>query len=53
MGADLSSNPVAALTFYCLQLVRQVRVHGAAMADPREVTAADFWPVRPVRARWR
>ncbi|MDT5078758.1 MAG: pyridoxamine 5-phosphate oxidase [Mycobacterium sp.] len=41
-GADLSSNPVAALTFYWPQLVRQVRLRGAVIADPPDVTAADF-----------
>lgn len=41
-GADLSSNPVAALTFYWQQLVRQVRVRGAVVVDPPDVTAADF-----------
>jgi pyridoxamine 5'-phosphate oxidase len=41
-GSDLSSNPVAALTFYWPQLVRQVRVRGVVVADPSDVTAADF-----------
>jgi pyridoxamine 5'-phosphate oxidase len=41
-GADISSNPVAALTFYWPQLVRQVRVRGAVVADSTEVTTADF-----------
>jgi len=41
-GADLAANPIAALTFYWPQLVRQVRVRGAVAADPPEVTAADF-----------
>jgi pyridoxamine 5'-phosphate oxidase len=41
-GADLSSNPVAALTFYWPQLVRQVRVRGTVVPDPPDVTAADF-----------
>jgi pyridoxamine 5'-phosphate oxidase len=41
-GADLAVNPVAALTFYWPPLVRQVRVRGPVVADPPEVTAADF-----------
>jgi pyridoxamine 5'-phosphate oxidase len=41
-GADLAANPVAALTFYWPQLVRQVRVRGAVVADPPDVTSADF-----------
>lgn len=41
-GADLAANPVAALTFYWPQLVRQVRVRGSVVADSPEVTAADF-----------
>jgi pyridoxamine 5'-phosphate oxidase len=41
-GADLAANPAAALTFYWPQLVRQIRVRGAVVADPPEVTAADF-----------
>lgn len=41
-GADLASNPTAALTFYWPQLVRQVRVRGAVVADPPAVASADF-----------
>ncbi|MDT5045761.1 MAG: pyridoxamine 5-phosphate oxidase [Mycobacterium sp.] len=41
-GADLAANPVAALTFYWPQLVRQVRVRGAVVADPPVVASADF-----------
>jgi pyridoxamine 5'-phosphate oxidase len=41
-GADLAAHPVAALTFYWPELVRQVRVRGAVTADPPEVSAADF-----------
>ena len=41
-GADLAANPVAALTFYWPPLVRQVRVRGAVVADPPDVTAADY-----------
>ena len=41
-GADLAANPVAALTFYWPQLVRQVRVRGAVVADPKAVASADF-----------
>jgi pyridoxamine 5'-phosphate oxidase len=41
-GAQLGSNPVAALTFYWPAVVRQVRVRGPVTADPPEVTAADF-----------
>jgi pyridoxamine 5'-phosphate oxidase len=41
-GAELAANPVAALTFYWPQLVRQVRVRGAVLADPPEITSADF-----------
>lgn len=41
-GADLAAHPVAALTFYWPELVRQVRVRGPVTADPSEVSAADF-----------
>ena len=41
-GADLAAHPVAALTFYWPELVRQVRVRGPVTADPPEVSAADF-----------
>ncbi|HEX7827285.1 MAG TPA: pyridoxal 5'-phosphate synthase [Mycobacterium sp.] len=41
-GADLAANPAAALTFYWPQLVRQVRVRGAVVADPETVASADF-----------
>lgn len=41
-GADLAAHPVAALTFYWPDLVRQVRVSGPVVADPPEVSAADF-----------
>ena len=49
-AADLSSNPVAALTFHWPQPVRQVRVRGIVVADPPEVAAADF-PARSPGAR--
>jgi pyridoxamine 5'-phosphate oxidase len=41
-GADLAANQAAALTFYWPQVVRQVRISGAVVADPSAVTAADF-----------
>ena len=41
-GADLAANPVAALTFYWPDLVRQIRVSGPVVADPPTVSAADF-----------
>lgn len=41
-GRELAVCPVAALTFYWPELVRQVRVCGSVVADPREVAAADF-----------
>jgi pyridoxamine 5'-phosphate oxidase len=41
-GSDLAANPAAALTFYWPQLIRQIRVRGAVVADPPEVTSADF-----------
>lgn len=41
-GTDLAANPVAALTFYWPDLVRQIRVSGPVVADPPEVSAADF-----------
>lgn len=41
-GRDLATNPVAALTFYWPEQVRQVRLSGPVVADPREVGAADF-----------
>jgi pyridoxamine 5'-phosphate oxidase len=41
-GADLAANPVAALTFYWPQLVRQVRVRGTVVPDPPAVASADF-----------
>jgi pyridoxamine 5'-phosphate oxidase len=41
-GSDIAANPVAALTFYWPQLVRQVRVRGTVVADPAAVTADDF-----------
>jgi pyridoxamine 5'-phosphate oxidase len=41
-GADLAANPVAALTFYWPDLVRQIRVSGPVIADPPAVGAADF-----------
>ncbi len=41
-GADLAARPVAALTFYWPELVRQIRVRGPVVADPAPVSAADF-----------
>ncbi|MFF2554596.1 pyridoxal 5'-phosphate synthase [Nocardia sp. NPDC058058] len=41
-GRELSECPVAALTFYWPELVRQVRVCGSVVADAPEVAAADF-----------
>jgi pyridoxamine 5'-phosphate oxidase len=41
-GADLAANPVAALTFYWPQLVRQVRVRGPVVPNPPAVASADF-----------
>ena len=41
-GRDLATRPVAALTFYWPELVRQVRVRGPVIADASEVAAADF-----------
>jgi pyridoxamine 5'-phosphate oxidase len=41
-SSHLAANPVAALAFYWPQLVRQVRVRGAVVADPPGVTSADF-----------
>ncbi|MDG3010696.1 pyridoxamine 5'-phosphate oxidase [Rhodococcus sp. D2-41] len=41
-GRDLAARPVAALTFYWPELVRQVRISGPVVADPAEVTGADF-----------
>ena len=41
-GVDLASNPLAALTFYWPQLVRQVRIRGAVLLDPPELASADF-----------
>ncbi len=41
-GRELVDCPVAALTFYWPELVRQVRVCGSVVADAPEVAAADF-----------
>lgn len=41
-GTDLAAHPIAALTFYWPELVRQVRVSGPVLADPPAVSAADF-----------
>jgi pyridoxamine 5'-phosphate oxidase len=41
-GADLAAHPVAALTFYWPELVRQIRVSGPVIADPPAVSTADF-----------
>lgn len=41
-GQHLAARPLAALTFYWPELVRQVRVSGPVVADPAEVTAVDF-----------
>jgi pyridoxamine 5'-phosphate oxidase len=41
-GRDLAANPIAALTFYWPELVRQVRLSGRVVADPAEAGAADF-----------
>lgn len=41
-GRDLAANPLAALTFYWPELVRQIRLSGPVVADPVDVGAADF-----------
>lgn len=49
-GHDLAACPVAALTFYWPQVVRQIRVSGPVVADSPEVVAADFL-ARPAGSR--
>ncbi|MGW4369423.1 pyridoxine/pyridoxamine 5'-phosphate oxidase [Nocardia takedensis] len=41
-GRELAATGVAALTFYWPEQVRQIRVTGTVVADPPEVSAADF-----------
>ncbi|MCV7192363.1 pyridoxine/pyridoxamine 5'-phosphate oxidase [Mycolicibacterium brumae] len=49
-GADLSANPVAALTFHWPAVVRQVRVVGDIVDDGPAAAAADF-RARPLESR--
>ncbi|MCV7225053.1 pyridoxine/pyridoxamine 5'-phosphate oxidase [Mycolicibacterium komossense] len=49
-GRQLSTNPVAALTFYWPQLGRQIRVSGPVVRDPDDIAAADFL-ARPAGSR--
>jgi pyridoxamine 5'-phosphate oxidase len=49
-GRELAARPVAALTFYWPEMVRQVRIVGPVVADAPEVAAADFL-VRPAGSR--
>ncbi|WP_243654694.1 pyridoxine/pyridoxamine 5'-phosphate oxidase [Nocardia alba] len=49
-GLELAANPVAALTFYWPQVVRQVRISGPVVADSPQVAAADFL-ARPIGSR--
>ncbi|KRQ22183.1 pyridoxamine 5'-phosphate oxidase [Mycobacteroides sp. H001] len=49
-GRDLSSHPVAALTFHWPAVVRQVRVVGTVVDDGAQASAADFLS-RPMGSR--
>ncbi|MFE6858285.1 pyridoxal 5'-phosphate synthase [Nocardia sp. NPDC057668] len=49
-GRELAARPVASLTFYWPQLVRQVRVSGPVVADGRDIAEADFL-ARPIGSR--
>ncbi|MFI1914169.1 pyridoxal 5'-phosphate synthase [Nocardia sp. NPDC020380] len=49
-GRELAARPVASLTFYWPELVRQIRVSGPVAADSRELAAADFL-ARPAGSR--
>ncbi|MEU0538303.1 pyridoxal 5'-phosphate synthase [Nocardia sp. NPDC005978] len=49
-GRELAARPVASLTFYWPQLVRQVRVSGPVVADDRDIAEADFL-ARPIGSR--
>ena len=46
-GADLATNPVAALTLYWREQGRQVRIVGPVEAGPRERSEADFLQRHP------
>jgi pyridoxamine 5'-phosphate oxidase len=41
-GRHLAARPTAALTFYWAQQARQVRLRGRVVAEPAELSAADF-----------
>ena len=49
-GRDLSSHPVAALTFHWPAVVRQVRLVGTVVDDGAQASAADFLS-RPIGSR--
>ncbi|MFE1596876.1 pyridoxal 5'-phosphate synthase [Nocardia sp. NPDC058705] len=49
-GREIAARPMASLTFYWPELVRQVRVSGPVVADAPEIAAADFL-ARPLGSR--